>query len=291
VTVPIITGQRDWAGPIDRRPNFHHLPLPMSRQSSRGVDIFNVFPRVENLQDASDYNEAWGVFMRSGRPIPEVFTRLYNHHLPGYPDVTYIRSAVMGYAVTRRIIQANPSLNHDVVNAFLITLAAFQRQRRLPIDAWVQILNSRRDTPVNNWSLFDRILQHRAFRSSGFGITFVPPDDTGLPWNVRTTWTMDRFMSFLMLIRPSAQSFRWLVDYADAYVRTRPVGGIVGNISVSTLPRGRLYLAPFTSAPPYSAAFASAPAPAAETATHMDVDTPTPSSAPPSSTQPPDPPA
>ena len=182
-----------------------------------------------------------------------------------------------------------------VIHTFIIMLAAFQQQRQLLVGAWVQILNSWRDTPVNNWTLFNRILHHRASRSPGFGLTFVPLTDVNQPWNVRTSWTMDRFMSFLMLICPSSRSFCWLIDYADAYVRTRPVGGVISNISVPNLPTNRFYLVPFIPAPSFPTAFLPASAtatsatPAAESSAQMDVNTPTSATDPLPSTEPPEP--
>jgi hypothetical protein len=88
--------------------------------------VFRV-PHPLPPESASSYLEHWAGFA-AGHTLPDCFSRLFqafgtqlDHH--------YVMSAVLGYSLSCHIIAVNPSLDRNVINAFLIVLAACHQYR------------------------------------------------------------------------------------------------------------------------------------------------------------------
>jgi hypothetical protein len=170
----------------------------------------------------------------------------------------------MGFAISRQIMQAANIERHDI-NAFLIVLAIHERQRPLNNGLWESYLRESmtpdqrsggRPPPAeNNWSEIRRFAHHPATLAPAYGFTFIPPQHSHEPWEIRTQWTADDFMRLLRRIRPSPQSLRWLTDYADVTVRTRHAEGPVPGLRIEIEP-GQMFPAPFISARAVPHAFA-----------------------------------
>ena len=224
-------GQRDWATRESLPyPAMQYLPLPPMRRSQRPGEFFVPTGHVTTqlLEDATNYDKAWAIFAR-GRTIPEAFERV---HQAGLPQADYIRQAVMGYALTRRILSGHPGISRHAMPAFLTLLATLQRQGSLTPDIWQEILRSNSQLPTDNWDQFNRIACHPAASQASFGVTFSPPPALTEPWEVRTEWTSDKVLGFLMLLQPSLQSLHWLMAYADDHIRSRLAGAPIGGVAI-----------------------------------------------------------
>jgi hypothetical protein len=97
-------------------------------------------------ESASSYLEHWAGFA-AGCTLPNCFSRLFqafgtqlDHH--------YVMSTVLGYGLSRRIIAANPSLDRNVINAFLIVLTACHQYRPLLSGLWSAVLTGTTDQAI-----------------------------------------------------------------------------------------------------------------------------------------------
>jgi len=145
-------------------------------------------------------------------------------HRAGLLQVDYFCEAVMGYALMCRILSAHPSISRHAMPAFLTLLATLQRQGVLTSNIWQEILRANSQLPVNNWGQFNHISCHPAASQAMFGISFSPPRTLTEPWEVRTQWTSDEAMGFLMTLQPSLHSINWLMAFADVHMRSRVAG-------------------------------------------------------------------
>jgi hypothetical protein len=185
----------------------------------------------------------------------------------------------MGFAISRRIMAAANIKRHEI-NALLVLVAINERHRRLTTGLWAEYLDEtltpdqRAGTEAppsqDNWSEAARFTTHPATAAPAYGLTFIPPRVAHEPWVIKTQWTAKEFMKILRRIRPSNQSLRWLTDYADVFVRTRHAEGPVPGLQIEGMPRGRMYTAPFTTAPSVQHTFAEPTTPSARN--KMDVD-------------------
>jgi hypothetical protein len=192
-------------------------------------------------------------------------------------DHADIRDAVLGYSLVRRITRATAgTLDRDAINAFLVTLAAFERTFQLSQSRgglWATILDYDTDGPRDNWAGLHAFLNPETYPRDDFGLRFIPPTDTYQPWEIRTLWRRDAFMQVLLAIRPSLLSLRRLLAFADAFVRTRPASQPLPGISLPHEQPDVMYTMPFIRAAPTTEAFlvddtSTAAAPPGE----MDVD-------------------
>ena len=76
--------------------------------------------REANIYEANTYEQLWPLFESGTITIPDTFTRLYLTDRTNN-SVHFLRSAAMGFAMSRRIMQAANISRHDV-NTFLIML-------------------------------------------------------------------------------------------------------------------------------------------------------------------------
>ena len=110
-------------------------------------------------------------------------------------SVHFLRSAAMGFAMSRHIMQAANISQHNV-NMFLIMLAIHERQHLLNNGLWESYLqesmtpDQRSGTAPppaeNNWSEARCFANHPATREPAYGLTFIPPQNTHKPWAIRT---------------------------------------------------------------------------------------------------------
>jgi len=200
----------------------------------------------------------------------------------GLPQVDYFHEAVMGYALTCHILSAHPSISRHAMPVFLTLLAMLQRQGVLTSNIWQEILRANSQLPVNNWGQFNRISRHPAASQAMFGISFSPPRTLTELWEVRTQWTSDEAMGFLMTLQPSLHSINRLMAFADVHMRSRVAGSLIGSVAIPNLLGDHMFLAPYVNAAPIQGEFAeprpntlaSEPLAASDTAApvQMDVD-------------------
>jgi hypothetical protein len=84
----------------------------------------------------------------TGHTLPDCFAWLFqafgtqlDHH--------YVMSTVLGYGLSHRIIAANPSLDWNVINTFLIILAACHQYKPLLSGFWSTMLTSTTDQAID----------------------------------------------------------------------------------------------------------------------------------------------
>jgi len=265
-----------------RFPALAHIPVPVTRMSGecRNEVIIPTSNRAADITSANSYEEAWPLFA-TGTTVPEVFTRLFRAN-ESLLTTTTARSAVMGYALTRRIQAAG--IPRADVNAFLVVLATYERNQPLTTGLWRQVLrgsltpdqrSGQSPSPaLDNWRHLRRFSQHPSSTCEDYGLTFIPPRLDTEPWAIRTQWTMDEFMHLLLRIRPSERSLTQLTDFADTFVRSRHASGPFPGIQIAGMARGFMFTAPYISAPPSPDAFTeTAPPPTPnDSAAPMELD-------------------
>ena len=65
-------------------------------------------------------------------------------------------------------------------------------------------------------------------------------------WHIQTSWSVDDFLCFLMVVHPSLESLWALLDYANIFIWTRQAGGPVpGHHAVDRLDCEQMFMAPF----------------------------------------------
>ena len=103
--------------------------------------------------------------------------------------------------------------------------------------------------PVDNWHHFHQFVAHHSSALPARGISFSPPENVAEPWTIRTNWTEGELMRMLLRVRPSERSLQELISYADLFVCTRHGNGPLAGIENAGVPVGRLFPAPFITAP------------------------------------------
>jgi hypothetical protein len=232
----------------------------------------------------------WAGFA-SGQTVPDPFRRLFDAIETQYSPLD-ARDAMLGYGILRRIsvMHAN-AFDRDAINAFLVTLAAFDRSIGLtaegPDSIWEALLAREPNRPFSNWAELRGFQNPETYPRNDFGLTFMPPPNSSQPWEIRTRWRRDDFMRVLLAIRPTSQELRLLLNYADIFIRTRPANQPLPGITLPNEPQGRMYTAAFHLGPPTPDAFiVDTPSATAEPSGEMEVDN-DPSATPPKNTEPP----
>jgi hypothetical protein len=261
-------------------PGFACVPLPFGARPPLTGGPATVRGPVTppKPEDATSYIELWAGFA-NGRTVPDPFRRFF---LTGVRfDNSWMRTAVLGYGIARRIaVVQSHNLDRHAINAFLVTLAAFdraldlcrhsKRQRTL----WELILRRDPSRPTNNWEAVSGFMNRETYVLTTFGLSFTPPADTSRPWVIRTLWRRDAFMQVLLAIRPTLDAFNALLAYADVIIRTRPANMPFPGIALPNEPADRMYTASFVSGPDCPDAFLDDPpsTTTAEPSGAMEVD-------------------
>ena len=206
--------------------------------------------------------QLWPLFESGTITIPDTFTRLYLTDQTNN-SVHFLRSAAMGFAMSRCIMQAaNISRHH--INMFLIMLTIHKRQHPLNNGLWESYLQEsmmpdqrsgtapppgvRQDASLTTLQLGNQHMDSCSY-----------PQNAHEPWAIHMQWMADDFMQRIHRIRPSTQSLRWRTDYADVTVWTRHVECPVPGLRIEGMQSGRMFLAPFITAQTVPHAFATPP--------------------------------
>jgi len=257
--VIVTTSMGDWPDPrYATQRGLAHVPVPSTRMSG---DLPNevVIPETTpatHVAAATSYDELWQLF-RLGTPVPEVFSRFFEAE-GQTPSAEATRNAAMGYVHTRRIAEAT-NMDRHTLSALLVVLATYERFNPISTGLWHRVL---RDSltppqhggdepmpPVDNWHHFRQFVAHHSSALPARGISFSPPENVAEPWTIRTNWTEGELMRMLLRVRPSERSLQELISYADLFVRTRHGNGPLAGIENAGVPVGRLFPAPFITAP------------------------------------------
>ena len=156
-----------------------HIPIPATRHGNPKESITNVptAQRAADIYKANTYEQLWPLFESGALTVPDTFTRLYLTDRTNN-SVHFIRSAAMGFAISRRIMQATNIERHDV-NTFLIMLAIHKQQRPLNNGLWESMTPDQRSgtvppPPENNWSKTRHFAHHPATWEPAYGLMFIP---------------------------------------------------------------------------------------------------------------------
>jgi hypothetical protein len=180
-------------------------------------------------------------------------------------------SAVLGYSLSRRIIATNPSLDRNMINTFLIVLAACHQYRPLLSGLWSAVLTGTTDQAIDNWAAVQLYTHHLPALKLATNTAFhmppsvhegleVPLVCTTEAWHIHTTWSINDFLCFLMVVRPSLESLWALLNFADVFIQTRQAGGPVsGHSPVARLARDQMFMASFLTAETHPFAFSEGP--------------------------------
>ena len=163
-----------------------------------------------NIYKANTYEQLWPLFESGTITVPDTFTRLYLTDQTNN-SVHFLRSVVMGFAMSRCIMQAANISQHDI-NVFLIMLTIHKRQHPLNNGLWESYLqesmmpDQRSGTAPppaeNNWSEARHFANHPATQEPAYGLTFIPPQNAHEPWAICMQWTADDFMWLIHHIQP-----------------------------------------------------------------------------------------
>jgi hypothetical protein len=186
---------------------------------------------------------------------------------------------MQGYSLARRItIQLADIFNRDAINAFLITLAAFDRSLQLTTgrdNLWSAMLARESDRPVDNWNELCSFMNIDTYPREDFGLSFTAPSDPSQPWEIRTRWRRDDFMQVLLAVRPSLQSLQLLLAFADVFICSRPADQPLSGITLGGQTHEQMYTTSFIHGPGTPDAFIVDNTSATEDATgEMEVDEP-----------------
>jgi hypothetical protein len=155
-------------------------------------------------------------------------------------------STVLGYGLSCRIIATNPSLDRNVINTFLIVLAACHQYRPLLSGLWSAVLTSTADQAIDNWAAVRLYTCHQYMPPSVHKGLEVPLVCTTEAWHIHTTWSVNDFLCFLMVVQPSLESLWALLNFADVFIWTRQAGGPVsGHSPVARLAHDQMFMASF----------------------------------------------
>jgi hypothetical protein len=232
----------------------HHgfacIPLPEGWTSPyKGLVIVRGPATPPAPEDAMSYLELWAG-LATGRTVPDPFRRLFDAIGTAYHHA-HAREAMLGYGLVRRISNLHRgTLSRDAINAFLVTLAAFDRALGLTTGShsmWSLLLTHEPEHPTDNWGEVRGFMNSDTYPREDFGLSFLPPADPSQPWEIRTLWRRDDFMQVLLAIRPTLQSLRRLIAYADIFIRTRPADLPLPGIPLPNEPHERMYTASFLS--------------------------------------------
>src|SRR5271170_6299357 len=169
------------------------------------------------------------------------------------------RDAVLGYGLVRRISHIHVgTFDRDAINAFLVTLAAFERTWKIAegrTGLWATLLKRESTDPLNNWAALTAFQNPETYPQDDFGLMFLPPAQTSQPWEIRTRWGRDTFMQVLLAIRPSHQNLLYLLAFADTFVHTRLAAQPLPGIPIPNEPQDHMYTASFIRGPSTPEAF------------------------------------
>jgi hypothetical protein len=248
------------------------IPLPPHEVAGVPKTASLVF-RVPHLpplpESASSYLEHWAGFA-AGCTLPDCFSRLFqafgtqlDHH--------YVMSAVLGYGLLHHIIAVNPSLDRNVINAFLIVLAACHQYRPLLSSLWSVVLTGTTDQAIDNCAAVRLYTCHLPALKPATNTAFhmppsvhegleVPLVCTTEAWHIHTTWSVNDFLCFLMVVQPSLESLQALLNFADVFIRTWQAGGpVLGHSPVARLACDQMFMASFLTAETHPFAFSEGP--------------------------------
>jgi hypothetical protein len=245
------------------------VPLIMTGAPIGMTQTYRVPHPAPSPESASSYLELWAGFIM-GRSIPDVFPRLFEAY-GTKTDAQYVRSAMVGYGLSRRITVACPDLSRNTITAFLIVLATADQFRPFLPDFWPSVLKGTEGRPADNWAAVRGYRLHlpgmEPATHTGFqapptvqqGQT-VPIVCTTEAWRIITSWSHDDFLRFLVTVRPTVASLRALLDFADAFIRTRQAGlPVLGHPPVGGFDRNQMFMSPFRSATPAPFTFTEGP--------------------------------
>jgi hypothetical protein len=203
-------------------------------------------------EDATSYIELWAGFA-NGRTVPDPFHRFF---LTGVRFKNgWMRTAMLSYGIACRIaVVQSHNLDRHAINAFLVTLAAFDRALNLCWHSkqqrtlWELILRRNPSLPTNNWEAVSGFMNRETSRRL---VSPSPPLRTPLvrPWVICTLWRRDTFMQVLLAIRPTLNAFNMLLACADVIIRTRPANMPFLGIALPNEPANRMYTVSFVSGP------------------------------------------
>jgi hypothetical protein len=129
------------------------LPVPMDMRTVKPIEATQTFrvPHPAPAPDAaSSYLELWAGFI-AGRSIPDGFERLFQAYGTGSNE-HYVRSAMIGYGLSRRIAAACPTLNRNFITAFLVVLATCDQYRPFFPHFWPSVLARTEGRTNDNWA-------------------------------------------------------------------------------------------------------------------------------------------
>jgi hypothetical protein len=193
------------------------IPLPPHEVASVPKTTSLVFwvPHPLPLpESASSSLEHWASFA-AGHTLPDCFSWLFqafgtqlDHHY------MYAMSAVLGYGLSHHIIATNPSLDRNMINTFLIVLAACHQCRLLLSGLWSVVLTGTANQAIDNWAAVQLYTHHLpALKPATNTVFHMPPNvHKGLEvplvcttevWHIHTTWSIN---DFLMVVWPSLES-------------------------------------------------------------------------------------
>jgi hypothetical protein len=161
-------------------PGFACIPLPYGYKFV-GPNLVSIRgpARPPRLEDTSSYLKMWAAFA-NGRTVPDPFRCFFNTGV--HLDTSWLRDAILGYGIVRRITVLHAdSLDRNAINAFLVTLAAFERAldlcRRTKSSTrsmWDLILRRDPSRPTNNWEGVCGFMNRDTYILTMFGLLHPP---------------------------------------------------------------------------------------------------------------------
>ena len=157
--------------------------------------------------------------------------------------------------------------------AFLIVLAACNQYCQFFPTFWPVVLAGTPEQTEDNWAAVRLYMRHTpAIKPAKNTVFFMPPNVlkgqevplmcTTEAWHIQTTWSVEDFLRFLRVVRPSAASLRALLDFADVLVQTRQAGApVLGHPPVGQLENNQMFMAPFLTAKTRMFTFTEGPLP------------------------------
>ena len=167
------------------------IPLPIKyTRPTRELAIVHGPAEPPKVKDTTSYEEMWAGFAQ-GRTVPDPFRHLFQAiGLAFTPYEAHI--AMHGYALARRItIQLTDVFNWDMINAFLVTLAAFDRSLQLTArwdNLWSNLIAHKSNCPIDNWNELCSFMNIDTYPREDFRLSFTAPTNTSQPWEIRTRW-------------------------------------------------------------------------------------------------------
>src|SRR5271170_6414758 len=178
-------GGYDYPDPtLVKWPGLACIPLPTEWSMRQpGVATMRGPTSPPNAEDATSYDELWFGFA-IGRTIPDPFRRLFQAIGTSWAP-NEARDAVLGYGLVRHISRIHAgTFDRDAINAFLVTLAAFERTWKIAkgrTGLWATLLKRESTDPLNNWAALTAFQNPETYPRDDFGLMFLPPAQTSQP--------------------------------------------------------------------------------------------------------------